>query len=209
VFSNLLTHFNLDNFRDAFRAVDGSKAIGMDGIAKSDYGTNLDGNLLDLVDRLHKGTYRPQPKRETLIPKANGKMRPIAISCFEDKLVEWVLGKTLESIYEPIFIRNSFGFRPGKSAHDAMQATYMTLKDDKRPFVVEIDLERFFNTVSHRRLMNILQIKIQDPRLLHLIHRLLKAEIHHQDSDLSITHKVCDGQQQTQSDDCASYLQRC
>jgi len=183
VFSNLLTHFNLDNFRDAFRAVDGSKAIGMDGIAKSDYGTNLDGNLLDLVDRLHKGTYRPQPKRETLIPKANGKMRPIAISCFEDKLVEWVLGKTLESIYEPIFIRNSFGFRPGKSAHDAMQATYMTLKDDKRPFVVEIDLERFFNTVSHRRLMNILQIKIQDPRLLHLIHRLLKAEIHHQDSD--------------------------
>ena len=186
VFNNLLTHFNLDNFREAFRALDGSKAKGMDGIAKSDYGTDLEANLERLVNSLHKGTYRPQTKREVLIPKANDKTRPIAISCFEDKLVEWVLGKVLESVYEPIFIRNSFGFRPKKSAHDAIQASYLTLKDDKRPFVVEIDLQSFFNTVSHRKLMKILQIKIQDQRLLHLIHRFLKAEIHHQESGLTL-----------------------
>jgi RNA-directed DNA polymerase len=130
-FCNLFSHFNVENFRTAFRALDGSKAKGMDGIAKSDYeskmDSKMDSNLESLVSRLHKGTYCPQAKKEVLIPKANGKMRPIAISCFEDKIVEWTLGKILESVYEPNFIRNSFGFRPGKSAHDAIQASYMTL----------------------------------------------------------------------------------
>lgn len=181
-FCNLFSHFNVENFRAAFRALDGSKAKGMDGIAKSDYESKMDSNLESLVSRLHKGTYRPQAKKEVLIPKANGKMRPIAISCFEDKIVEWTLGKILESVYEPIFIRNSFGFRPGKSAHDAIQASYMTLKDNKRPFVVEIDLQSFFNTVSHRKLLAILKLKIKDPRLLSLVTRFLKAEIHHQES---------------------------
>ena len=184
-FNNLLTHFKVENFREAFRALDGSKAKGMDGIAKGDYVVGLDGKLEDLVNRIHKGTYRPQTKREVLIPKANGKTRPIAISAFEDKLVEWVLSKTLESIYEPLFIRNSFGFRPRKSAHDAIDATYLTLKDNKRPFVVEIDLKSFFNTVSHRKLMEILQIKIKDPGLLGLTARFLKAEIHHAVDDIT------------------------
>ena len=184
-FNNLLTHFSVENFREAFRALDGSKAKGMDGVAKDDYSVGLDGKLADLVDRIHRGTYRPQAKREVLIPKANGKKRPIAISAFEDKLVEWILGKVLESVYEPIFIRNSFGFRPRKSAHDAINASYLTLKDNKRPFVVEIDLKSFFNTVSHRKLMQILQVKIEDPRLLGLIARFLKAEIHHAEDGLS------------------------
>lgn len=178
-FTNLLTHFNVENFRCAFQAQDGSKAKGMDQVTKSDYSIGLDGKLEDLVDRIHKGTYRPQTKREALIPKGNGKTRPIAISAFEDKLVEWVLGKVLESVYDPIFIRNSFGFRPRKSAHDAIDATFLTLKDNKRPFVVEIDLKTFFNTVSHRKLMRALQIRITDRRLLGLIARFLKAEIHH------------------------------
>jgi RNA-directed DNA polymerase len=185
-FCNLFTHINVVNLREAFRALDGSKAKGMDGISKSDYESAIDSNLKELVNRLHKGTYRPQTKKEVLIPKANGKMRPIAISAFEDKLVEWTLGKVLESVYEPIFIRNSFGFRPGKSAHDALQASYMSLKDNKRPFVVEIDLQSFFNTVSHRKLLNILKLKIKDPRLLSLVARFLKAEIHHQETGTTL-----------------------
>jgi group II intron reverse transcriptase/maturase len=175
----------VENFREAFRGVDGKKAKGMDGTTKEEYGNKLDENLENLVKRIHTGTYRPQVKREVLIPKANGKTRPIAISAFEDKLVEWVLGKILNSIYDPIFIRNSFGFRPNKSAHDAIDASYLILKDNKRPYVVEIDLKSFFNTVSHRKLMKILQKKIIDPRLLGLIARFLKAEIHHATTDVT------------------------
>jgi RNA-directed DNA polymerase len=177
IFNNLFSHIHVENLRQAFRALDGSKAVGIDGINKAEYAKDLDSNLESLVTRLHVGTYRPQAKREVLIPKANGKTRPIAISCFEDKLVERVLGKILESVYEPIFIRNSFGFRPKKSQHDAVKANYNILKDNKRPFVVEIDLANFFNTVSHRKLMKILRKRINDRRLLGLIARFLKVDI--------------------------------
>lgn len=177
VFTNLFSHINVENLRQAFQALDGAKAVGIDGISKAEYAKDLDRNLEDLVTRLHIGTYRPQAKREVLIPKANGKTRPIAISCFEDKLVEWILGKILESVYESIFIRNSFGFRPRRSQHDAIKASHNILKDDKRPFVVEIDLANFFNTVPHRKLMKILRRRISDGRLLGLIARFLKVEI--------------------------------
>lgn len=181
VFNNLFCHINVENLRQAFRALDGNKAIGIDGISKAEYAKDLDRNLTTLMQRLHAGTYRPQAKREVLIPKANGKTRPIAISCFEDKLVEWVLGKILESVYEPIFIRNSFGFRPRRSADDAIKANYNILKDNKRPYVVEIDLARFFSTVPHRTLMKQLRKKIHDPRLLGLIARFLSVDILDQD----------------------------
>lgn len=177
VFNNLFSHINVENLRQAFQALDGTKAVGIDGISKAEYAKDLDRNLEDLVTRLHIGTYRPQAKREVLIPKANGKTRPIAISCFEDKLVEWTLGKILESVYESIFIRNSFGFRPRRSQHDAIKASHNILKDDKRPFVVEIDLANFFNTVPHRKLMKILRRRISDGRLLGLIARFLKVDI--------------------------------
>lgn len=177
VFNNLFSHVNVENLRQAFHALDGTKAVGIDGISKTEYAKDLDKNLEDLKSRLHIGTYRPQAKREVLIPKANGKTRPIAISCFEDKLVEGVIGKILESVYESIFIRNSFGFRPKRSQHDAIKASHNILKDDKRPYVVEIDLANFFNTVPHRKLMKILRKRINDDRLLGLIARFLKVDI--------------------------------
>lgn len=177
VFNNLFSHINVENLRQAFQSLDGSKAVGIDGISKINYAKDLEQNLESLVSRIHIGTYRPQAKREVLIPKANGKTRPIAISCFEDKLVEWVLGKVLESVYEPIFIRNSFGFRPRRSPDDAIRANFNILKDNKRPFVVEIDLANFFNTVPHRKLMTVLQERISDRKLLGLIARFLKVDI--------------------------------
>jgi RNA-directed DNA polymerase len=187
VFNNLFSHINVENLRQAFNALDGTKAVGIDGISKEHYAKDLERNLLDLKSRLHIGTYRPQAKREVLIPKASGKTRPIAISCFEDKLVEWCLGKILESIYDPIFIRNSFGFRPRKSPDDAIKANYNILKDDKRPFVVEIDLANFFNTVPHRKLMKILRKKINDQKLLGLIARFLKVDILNQQGETTQT----------------------
>lgn len=177
VFNNLFGHINMENLRQAFRALDGSKAVGIDGISKEQYAKDLDRNLEDLKQHLHKGTYRPQAKREVLIPKANGKTRPIAISCFEDKIVEYILGKILESVYDPIFIRNSFGFRPRRSPDDAIKANYNILKDNKRPFVVEIDLANFFNTVPHRKLMKVLQKRISDRKLLGLVARFLHVDI--------------------------------
>lgn len=187
VFNNLFSHINVENLHQAFRALDGSKAVGIDGISKAVYAKDLERNLGDLVTRLHVGTYRPQAKREVLIPKANGKTRPIAISCFEDKLVEWTLGKILESVYEPIFIRNSFGFRPRRSPDDAIRANFNILKDDKRPFVVEIDLANFFNTVPHRKLMKLLRKRINDRKLLGLIARFLKVDILNQEGKTNKT----------------------
>jgi RNA-directed DNA polymerase len=187
VFNNLFSHINVENLRQAFQALNGNKAVGIDGISKAEYAKDLDSHLEDLVTRIHVGTYRPQAKREVLIPKANGKTRPIAISCFEDKLVEWTIGKLLEAVYEPLFIRNSFGFRPRKSPDDAVKANYNILKDNKRPFVVEIDLANFFNTVPHRKLMKILRRRISDRRLLGLIARFLKVDILNQEGVVNQT----------------------
>ncbi len=176
-FNNLLTHINLETLSEAFKALDGSKALGIDGISKQEYGKALEGNLSNLVERIHKGSYKPQAKREVLIPKADGSKRPLAIGCFEDKMVEWVVSKVLENIYEPRFIRNSFGFRSNKSAHQAINAIYKTLKDNKRPNVVEIDFARFFNTIPHRKMMKVLDRCIVDRRFKGLIGRLMKATI--------------------------------
>lgn len=176
-FNNLLTHINLETLSEAFKALDGSKALGIDGISKQEYGKVLEANLSNLVERIHKGSYKPQAKREVLIPKADGKKRPLAIGCFEDKLVEWVVSKILENVYEPQFIRNSFGFRPNKSAHQAINAIHKTLKENKRPNVVEIDFARFFNTIPHRKMMKVLGRRIVDRRFKGLIGRLMKAAI--------------------------------
>lgn len=175
VFSNLLTHINVETLTQAYNELDGSKALGVDAISKKDYGKNLRHNLEELQRRVQQGSYRPQAKKEVLIPKSNGKTRPIAIACFEDKLVDWVVAKILTEVYEPTFIRNSFGFRPNKSAHDAIKACYYSLKDDKRPFVIEIDFSNFFNTIPHKKLMGILKKKITDYKLRGLIRRFLKS----------------------------------
>lgn len=183
VFNNLLTHLNVQTLKEAFKAIDGSKAMGVDQVSKKEYGKNLERNLKDLENRIHKGIYRPKPKREVLIPKANGKTRPIAIACFEDKLVDYVAGKILSTIYEPLFIRNSFGFRPNKSAHNAIDATYLCLKDNSRSNVVEIDFSSFFNTIPHKQLMKVLGKKINDDRFKGLIGRFLIGELINSDGD--------------------------
>lgn len=177
VFENLLTHFHVDSFKEAFKALDGSKAIGVDGISKSEYGKNLEQNLKRLEQRVKRGTYRPQPKKEILIAKANGKTRPICISSFEDKIVDWVISKILTQIYEPLFIRNSFGYRPKKSADQAIKACYYCLVKNKRQHVVEIDFSSFFNTIPHRKLMNLLGKKISDNKFKGLIGRFLKGDL--------------------------------
>ncbi len=177
VFSNLLTHIDVNSLREAYNALDGSKALGVDGISKKDYGKNLEANLLNLQQKIQRGSYRPMPKREVQIPKADGKTRPIAIACFEDKLVDWCVGKIITTIFEPMFIKNSFGYRPGQSCDGAIKATHKAIGNDDRPYVVEIDFKSFFNTIPHQKLMRILGKKITDRRFKGLIGRFLEGEL--------------------------------
>jgi len=176
-FNNLLTRFNEESLREAYRALDGSKARGIDRMTKQEYGRKLDENIASLLERIHLGSYRPQSKRRVMIPKANGKERPIAISCFEDKLVEWVISKVLNTIYEPLFIKTSFGFREKKGAHGAIQTIATMLSKGKYPHVVEIDFAKFFDTINHRRMVLILQKRIADRRFMGLIARFLQVGI--------------------------------
>jgi len=122
VFNNLGHILSTEWLRELYRQLDGSKAIGIDGITKEAYGKNLDQNLLGLIQRIRRGQYRPQASRIVEIPKEDGSTRPLAISCFEDKLVQLAVSTILGQIYEPLFLPCSFGFRPGQSCHDALRA---------------------------------------------------------------------------------------
>jgi len=175
VFDNLHVHIHEDSLREAFKAIDGSKALGVDSVSKSEYGKNLEENLCDLTQRIKRGSYKPMLKREVLIPKPNGKQRPIAIACFEDKLVDWVISKILTAVYEPLFIRNSFGYRPSKSATQAVEACYYSLCKNIRKHAVEIDFSSFFNTIPHRKLIKVISRRISDRKLKGLIGRFLKS----------------------------------
>lgn len=177
VFNNLLSHFNGETLREAYAALAPNKAVGIDGVSKEIYGKNLEANLRDLVNRLQNGSYKPQEKRKVLIPKASGGTRPIAISCLEDKLVEWVADKILQRVYEPIFIDNSFGFRPNKSAHGAITRSFQALNGNKHHSIVEIDLANCFNSIPHRKLMKILGKRVSDRRFKGLIGRFLRVGI--------------------------------
>lgn len=184
VFNNLLTHINVSSLTEAFKALKGKKALGVDSISKTEYGKDLENNLMQLSLKVQQGTYRPKPKKEVLIPKANGKTRPIAIACFEDKLVDWVVGKILTQLYEPLFIRNSFGYRPGKSADGAIKACYYSVCKNTRKHMVEIDFSSFFNTIPHQKLMKILGKKIADRRFKGLIGRFLKGSLINKEGEI-------------------------
>lgn len=177
VFSNLMTHVNEDSLMEAFKELDGKKALGVDSISKSEYAKNLKVNLENLALRVQRGTYRPKAKREVLIPKTKGQTRAIAIACFEDKLVDIVVSKILTAVFEPLFIKNSFGYRPNRSADNAIKTCYRALCRNKRPYVVEIDFSRFFNTIPHRKLMKILGQRISDNRFKGLIGRFLRGDL--------------------------------
>ncbi len=182
---NLFHVFNHGNFKEGFSALDGSKARGIDGVSKKDYEKDLDSNIENLLIKVHNGSYVPSPKREVFIPKANGRKRPIAIACTEDKLVEKVTATLLTSIYENIFLKCSYGFRPNLSAHHAVNQAHKILDSNKGfDYVVEIDLANFFNTVNHRLLMTLVKKKIGSKKLISLIHRQLVAKIETEEGNL-------------------------
>jgi group II intron reverse transcriptase/maturase len=184
-FKALLPQFSVPNLRQAFRSLDGSKAVGIDQITKYHYAQNLEDNLLKLEDAISRGGWRPKPSREVLIPKANGGTRPLAIGCLEDKIVQQVGAKILEAIYEHSFHRHSYGFRPKRNAHQAIARLYKVMQErGEKCIVVEMDIEKFFNSMSHEKLIEILSARIEDQHFLRIIKRMLRNSILTEEGEL-------------------------
>ena len=179
VFTSLYHHVtDLDNLRACYEALDSDKAVGVDGVTKEQYGDNLEENLQDLSDRLKRMGYRPQPRRRSYIPKPGSeKGRPLGISCFEDKIVELAVKRVLEPIYEEIFEDSSYGYRPGRSQHECLDALGRAIQQGQVNHVVESDIRGFFDEVSHKWMLKFLRHRIGDERVIRLIMRMLKSGI--------------------------------
>jgi len=176
VFNNLGHMINLEMLRQCYRSLDKSKAAGIDGVTKETYGKNLEENLKQLLMKIRKGNYHPKASRIVEIPKVDGSSRPIAISCFEDKIAQEGVRRIVERIYEPVFMESSHGFRRGRGCDTALVALDRCLMGWKNcGAVLEIDLRKYFNTIPHEPLIRLLRMKIADQRFLHLIIKLLKA----------------------------------
>src|ERR1700752_2316272 len=145
-FTALLHHISIDCLRMAFFALKRDAASGVDGLTWPTYEADLDRNLTDLHERVHRGAYRPLPSRRTYIPTADGKQRPLAVAPLEDKLVQRAPAAVLNAIYEEDFLGFSYGFRPGRGAHDAMDALIVGIESRKVNFILDADIRSFFDT---------------------------------------------------------------
>lgn len=163
--------------RRAFERLRKDAAVGVDGFTKEQYAQDLDARLGDLKERLRTKRYRHQPIRRVHIPKAPGKTRPIGISSIEDKIVQGALREILEAVYEQDFLDGSYGFRPGRGAHDALRELNRILWTGEASWILEADIESFFDTIDHEKLMEILQMRVADGSLLRLIGKCLQVGV--------------------------------
>ena len=176
-FTSLLHHVSVDLLRLSFFALKKDAAPGVDGLAWRDYETNLEGNLEDLHDRVHRGAYRALPSRRQYIPKADGRQRPIAICALEDKIVQRAVAMVLNAIYEEDFRGFSYGFRPKRSQHNALDALMVGITTTKVNWILEVDIRSFFDEVNRDWLGRFLEHRMADPRILRLIQKWLKAGV--------------------------------
>lgn len=153
------------------------KAVGVDGMTKDEYGKNLEGNVKDLVQRMKSFQYKPRPVRRTYIPKLNGKLRPLGIPSYEDKLVQKVMADILHEVYEPRFLECSYGFRPGRNAHDVVRNINHTIMGKRVNYVLDADIKGFFDNLDQKWLMKFLAHDIGDKNFLRYIARFLKAGV--------------------------------
>lgn len=163
--------------RVAYEQLEQRKAVGIDKVDKATYGEALTENISILIKKIRRRQYRPKASRIVEIPKEDGSTRPLAISCFEDKMVQLAVSKILEQIYEPVFLPCSYGFRPNRNCHDALRAVNRITYQFADGAVVEIDIRKYFNTIPHEHLMSFLRQKISDKRFLWLVETLITAPV--------------------------------
>lgn len=159
------------------KELDGNKAVGIDRVSKEEYGKGLESNIKDLVGRLKNKSYRPLPSLRVYIPKGNGKLRPLGIAAYEDKIVQLALKKVLEAVYETKFLDNMYGFRPGRGCHDAMKSMCRKIVLQKINYIVDADIKGFYDHVDHEWLIKFLEVHIKDPNILRLVKKYLKAGV--------------------------------
>ena len=176
-FTALLHHINPDTLRTAFYALKRKAAPGVDGVTWHDYEADLEPRVEALAERVHRGAYRPQPSRRTYIPKADGKQRPLAIAALEDKIVQGATVMALNAVYESDFCGFSYGFRPGRGPHDALDALSTAIKIRKVNWILDADIQNFFGAVSQSWLVRFLEHRVGDKRIIRLIQKWLKAGI--------------------------------
>jgi RNA-directed DNA polymerase len=192
VFTSIGHLINKEMLINCHREMDKNKAAGIDGVSKGMYEQNLDENLERLVESLKHKSYRPQPVKRVHIPKDNGKTRPLGIAVYEDKLVQQALKKILEAVFEPLFGGCMYGFRPGKSCHDALKRLNTIIQKGSTSYILDADIEGFFNHIDHEWMIKFVEVHVKDPNIIRLIRRLLKAGI----SENGIYKKTEEGSEQ-------------
>lgn len=163
--------------RESYQELDGKKALGIDGVTKEIYGKKLEENLQDLLAKIQRRAYKPQASKVVEIPKEDGSTRPLAISCFEDKIVQLAVSKILTAIFEPQFLSCSYGYREGGKGHEALRALMKYSNQFPNGATLENDLRKYFNTRPHDKLQEILAEKISDKRFLKLVEKVIRAPV--------------------------------
>ena len=176
-FTALLHHLNIDLLEKAFFELKANAAPGVDRLTWKDYEADLEHKLEDLHGRVHRGAYRALPSRRVYIPKPDGRQRPLAVAALEDKIVQRAVTALLNAIYEEDFLGFSYGFRPGRGAHDAMDALCVGIHSKKVSFILDADIRSFFDEISQEWLIRFLEHRIGDRRIIRLIRKWLTAGI--------------------------------
>lgn len=176
-FFSLIHLINEEHLKECFSGLEADKASGVDGVTKEDYAKVAEQRIPELVAEMKRQAYKPPAVRRVYIPKANGKMRPLGIPTLESKMVQSVMRRILEAVYEPAFLSCSYGFRPKRSCHDALKRVDAVMRSGRIHYIVEADIKGFFDHVDHGWLMQFLEIRIADRNLLRLIVRFLKAGV--------------------------------
>lgn len=177
VFTSIGHLINEDMLKYCHEKMDGKKAVGIDGVTKEEYSRNLEENLHNLVNRLKQKAYKPKPARRVEIPKDNGKTRPLSIYCYEDKLIQEALKEILEAVFEPHFYDEMMGFRPNKSCHKAIRKLNEDLEKHPTNYVVDADIQSFFNHLNHDWIIRFIESRIKDPNIIRLVRRTLKSGV--------------------------------
>src|SRR5262252_4510580 len=176
-FTALLHHLNVRLLRDSFYALKRQASPGIDGVTWQEYKTGLEDRLVDLHSRVHRGAYQAQPSRRVYIPKADGRQRPLGIAALEDKLVQQAVVTILNQIYEVDFQGFSYGFRPGRNPHQALDALVVGIQGKRVSWVLDADIRGFFDNLSHEWAIKFVEHRVADRRILRLIQKWLKAGV--------------------------------
>lgn len=176
-FTALLHHLTIELLRECFYNLKRSAAAGVDGMIWKTYAQGVEDRLRELHDRVHRGAYRAQPSRRVYIPKADGRQRPLGVAALEDKIVQTAVARILQQIYEADFQGCSYGFRPGRSQQQALDALTVGIERKKVNWILDLDIRGFFDNLNHEQLIRYVEQRIADPRILRLIRKWLKAGV--------------------------------